>query len=469
MSTALEMFVEKISGEDMPMFSQTSKSILDIFSQNNSSLSDMSLCILRDSALTAKVLKIANGVLFGKGSKTTTVSRAVLRLGYKTIKSICISSILIESIKSKTMKNKVVSEMMKAFHAAVQARSVAIAKGESSVEEIFIATLLYRIGHLAFYCFGGILVDKLEEKIKANTDVPPEKIEKEVLGFSLQELSYGLTQSWGLGSLLESCLTRSELNNKNTSVLLGHNICNAIEAGWDSPKMEKCKNTLSRFLNISNDDVSKLIQSSLEESIRSAKDYGLGEYVSYIGESSLTAEQEESLEDPKKYDPVLQLEILSELYSLIKDPKFNLNLYLVSLIEGIARGIGMQRVLFAILSPDKKSFTGRYGIGWPKERIERFDISLQYSSPNIFGELLRSREAAWVNGNRNKWSRYLTQEVRARTETQHFFVAPIVIKGVVIGAICADCSIDYELLDEKKFVGFQYFVNTSNDVLTSLY
>jgi hypothetical protein len=165
---------------------------------------------------------------------------------------------------------------------------------------------------------------------------------------------------------------------------------------------------------------------------------------------------------------MVQLEILSELNSLIRGDQFNLNLYMITLIEGISRGIGLRRVLFSILSPDKKYLMGRFGIGWRQTEIEQFLISIKPSFPNVFSEMIHEIAPVWVNGNKAKMREYITDEVEIRMGTQHFFTGPIMVKGSVIGVICGDCGKNYEELSPKKFTCFEFMINTSNDVLSVL-
>ena len=66
---------------------------------------------------------------------------------------------------------------------------------------------------------------------------------------------------------------------------------------------------------------------------------------------------------------------MSELSALTREKQVNLNLFLSTLIEGIYRGVGMDRVIFAITSPDRKLLVGRYALGWEQSGIERFQLA----------------------------------------------------------------------------------------------
>lgn len=470
-SDHLETFIDKLNREDIPLFSRTVKDILDVSTKEASHLSDLSLVILKDPSLTAKVLKIANCALYSSDArKTKTVSWAVLQLGYKIITSICITSLLIEKFTSGPQKEKVITEMVKSFHAAIQARSLALTRGDPSVEEVFIATLLYRIGPIAFWSSGSIAVARLTEALEKRSAESPKRVEKDILGFSLQELSYGLVKEWGLGELLETSLSKLDLNRRTVNVLLGHALVDGIDSGWKSEKMEKAISQTSKYLNLPHDETTKLVKESTQAAIECAQNYGLGGFMKLIPGDLEAVQEVQAEEQPStvEFNALVQLEILSELNALVKDSEFNLSLYMTSLIEGIARGIGLQRVLLSILTTDKKHLVGRFGIGWEQSEIDNFRISLKSSYPNVFSQMLDEKTPTWVHGKKTKIIQYLTEEVKTNMGTQYFFTAPIVVKESVIGVICADCGKNHELLTPKKFTCFEYLINTSNDVLSAL-
>jgi hypothetical protein len=253
-------------------------------------------------------------------------------------------------------------------------------------------------------------------------------------------------------------------------VILGHTLVDGIDSGWKSEKMEKAISQTSKYLNRPPDEITKLVKESTQAAIECAQNYGLGGFMKLIPGDLEAVQEVKAEEQPAtaEFNALVQLEILSELNALVKDPEFNLSLYMTSLIEGIARGIGLQRVLLSILTTDKKHLVGRFGIGWEQSAIDNFRISLKSSYPNVFSQMLDEQTPAWVHGKKTKIIQNLTEEVKTNMGTQYFFTAPIVVKGSVIGVICADCGKNHELLTPKKFTCFEYLINTSNDVLSAL-
>ena len=83
-------------------------------------------------------------------------------LGFEEVRSICLSIAVVESMLKGTQKQRVLDEMARSFHAAVQARAFAEQRKDKSPEEVFIATLLYRLGDMAFWAFSGEWAQELD-------------------------------------------------------------------------------------------------------------------------------------------------------------------------------------------------------------------------------------------------------------------------------------------------------------------
>lgn len=471
---SLDTVVSKLSKEGMPVFAGTSKLIMSLSSHDKTSVNDLTWAILKDTSLTSRLLRLANSMFFNRdGRRVSTVSRAILQLGFDTVRSVCIFSMIIEDMVKGARRDQVSREMITSFHAAVQARNLAIARGDSGSEEVFIAALLHRIGHIAFWIFGDELADALDEAIKMNPGVPQDTLEREVLGFSLKALSLGLTEEWDLGGLVRKSLAAGESDKRTRDVQIGHAIAMGMEEGRDSQRMKSAVAAVVQSLRLSREDAEKLIRSNTEEAFQAASDYGLEQYAWLIptisdGEKEAQAPTAETtiFQQP---DPLLQLEVLNELSALVKEKPLNFNMFLSALIEGIYRGVGMDRVIFAVMSPDKKSVSGRYALGWEQGRIGEFQFSAKSVVPNIITSVLSEKEACWANGNATCSGLHVNEEVRNTMSGKFFFIAPIMIKGNVLGIISCDRSLSRRELDEKSFCCFKYFAYSANALLSSAY
>ncbi len=467
-------FADRLAQEDMPIFSATAKLITSISGQEDSSMTDLTIGILKDPSLTAKVLRLANSIHYSTGGRVGTISRAVMQLGFDTVKGICLSAAIIEELLKGPRKDRITREMSKAFHAASQAKSIAAAKKDPAAEEVFVAALLYRVGHIAFWAYGSKQADELERAIEARPRVPQEQLEKEVLGFTLDQLSFKLANEWQLGDFLNrAMLPEHKKNPRVQTVLLGHMLAGEASSGrWGHEKHNKLVAAISKYLGTSVEDAGEMVKANAVEAVELAEEYGFKSFI------RLTPYEEEDEEEENRRppadeeeslfrapNPLLQLEVLGELSLLLNDSPLNLNAFLSTLIEGMARGLGMDRIILGIVSPDRTVIQGRFGLGWENAALNQFSFSPSPLSQNIFSKVLREKTCIWVKADNMKT--HLTTDVRMKIGCDEFFVGALNLKSRPFGTICTDRSLSGRELDDEDFSSFRFFVKAANAVLSS--
>lgn len=474
----LAAWVAKLGDSGMPVFAHTARDIAHVSDSRESSAAELSRVVLQDAAMTAKLLRIANSPVFNPAAKpVSTVSRAVVLLGFQEVRSICLSIAVVESMLKGKQKQRVIEEMARSFHAAVQARAFARKRKDKLPEEVFIATLLYRLGDMAFWAFAGESAQQLDEAMQQAPGVSPAKIQREVLGFEFRDLTLNLSREWKLGGLLEQSLEgRIDKNPRAGNVVLGHELAVASQDGWQSPEVRQLMERIAENLYMPAEDARKLVMQNAEEAAETAAFYGAGKAGRLIpvrgGKDPRDEEDQEELQKEIAFlepDPMLQLKILRELATLMESkPDFNLVLEMV--LEGIYRGIGLDRTLFALRTPDHRFLAGRYALGADNETLcRRFQIETVDRKPNLFNDVIQTRQAIWAGKTTDfETTRLLTPEILKISEGAPFFVAPIEIRGKVIGVFYADRSSSGRELDEDSFSSFKHFAQQGNLALTFL-
>ncbi|MHC1729943.1 MAG: HDOD domain-containing protein [Syntrophobacteraceae bacterium] len=95
----IDLWVERITREEMPLFTRTVQCVAGTASKDESSFSDLARSILQDPMLTAQILRMSNSIYYNPCAKRiNTVSRAVMRLGFDTVKGMCLSIALMETV-----------------------------------------------------------------------------------------------------------------------------------------------------------------------------------------------------------------------------------------------------------------------------------------------------------------------------------------------------------------------------------
>jgi len=143
-------------GEDFPATTAVAKFITEIASTEEASITELANIVLQDYGLTSKLLKLLNSVYLRRFGEVTTVSRAIILLGFNQLRDIVLTISLFEKLQKKNMK-PVVDLVAKAIYAGIVSKKVAEALGEPNTEEIFLCSVFHRFGEfIAAYYGPGI-------------------------------------------------------------------------------------------------------------------------------------------------------------------------------------------------------------------------------------------------------------------------------------------------------------------------
>ena len=127
--------------------------INSLTSSENTSSQALADTILHDYGLTQKLLRMVNTLAYTQYGEVTTITRAVLMMGFERIRTMTTSLIMFEHFRKQANNATLVDVLNKAFYSAVLGRNIAVATGAADAEEAFISTMYHRLGMvlLAFY------------------------------------------------------------------------------------------------------------------------------------------------------------------------------------------------------------------------------------------------------------------------------------------------------------------------------
>lgn len=462
--SSLDEWVRRISEEEMPIFGHTVQQVVSVAENENASTAELARVILQDASMTARVLKLANSVYYNPHiQQISTISRAVVVLGFTTVRSMCLSIALVDSFVQGAPRDRLTRELARAIHAAVQARTIAMAREDESPEEVFIAALLYRLGDLAFWCFGGPAGDRLDTLLR-QPGITPEQAEMEVLGFHLRQLTASLVKEWRINDLLIATLKNPDSQDARIrNITLCHQLARAAEKGWESPKVLQLTLDLAKMTGQSDKAVSTNLHQNARDAARIAGYYGAAAAAAVIplprGEQ-VVSEEELNVPEYPEPDGMLQLRILRELALLLDDPKSDFNLVLELVLEGIYRGAGMDRTLFALYTPERRGLRAKFALGGEREALMgAFHFDRRPQEENLFLHLLEKPVALWFDpAKRAEQRRWQTPQLAEAVGRAPFFVAPIMVNGSAIGLFYCDRALSERPLDEESFESFKHFV-----------
>jgi hypothetical protein len=474
----LSLWVDRVKNEEMPSFGQSIQDIVKVTEKDLSSAADLAHVILQDVSMTSKVIKVANSIYFNpQNVHVSTVSRAVISIGFNTVRDISLAVALVETLVKGKNKKQLITELARSIHAATQAKSLAELSGDASPEEVFIETLLYRIGDLVFWSFSGPIGEQLIELMNA-PGYTPESAQEELLGFKLEQLGDKLRSEWQLNDPERK---KSDPQMRRKVIELSYKISDLAEKkGWRSPKMKELIAEVGRSMSLSTDQVIEMLHVNAKTAAGLARNLGAGKSAKIIpvpsddmdwdDDDELEEEFEEEFATLSKFpepDGALQLKILRELSQQIDEkPDFNVIMELV--LEGIYRGVGTDRALFALLTPDRKGIRAKTTLGYGNLDLnDRFQFYNDGKIKNIFF-LIVEREACYLvdAAKKPELLPYLPSDVTSVIGKAPFLAAPIVINGRSIGLFYADRAISERELDNDAYENFSYIVKQANVGLT---
>lgn len=478
----LNDWVELISNQEMPIFDNTVHQVFEIARDELSPASALARVVLQDTSLTTRVLKLANSVYYNPmgsspGGTINTVSRAVIVLGFNVVSNMCLTATLVDAVvKGAATRERVAREMAHALHAATQARTLAVKCDDPAPEEIFIATLLNRVGELAFWCFGEDAAEELEQ-LYHQAGMKPERAQRQQLGFTLQQLNEQLTRLWHLTDLTQQSILAPDHKDPRVQIVtLSHQIAEcALKDGWQSEPMADLVQRTSRMLGLEANETRKLLHKNVRDAHEMAANAGAHLALPYIpqpdgahAQRSTGHHSQSAAKSPfPEPDSSLQLRVLRELSMSIEAGKADLNLVMELVLEGIYRGVGMDRVMLALVSPDRRMLKARLGVGVgvDQDLIGRFAFTHAPNQPNLFFDTIEQRRALWFEQHTAGLPAPSRQAIQV-LGAGPFMIAPLTIGERSIGLIYADRTPSKRELTQELFEDFKHLAHQASMGLT---
>lgn len=196
--TALEELLETLGrGNDFPALSHTISQINQIVGDDNSRAEALTEIILRDVSLTNKLLRLVNAahyVVFG-GQPISTISRAVVILGYDAVRDAAASLLLFEHLDNHAQAGELRGEAAESFFCGVLGRLLARSAGVRDSEEAFISALFRNLGRLLARFHFYPQTQRIAERM-ADEGISEEAAARLELGVDYDQLGVAIAKLW---------------------------------------------------------------------------------------------------------------------------------------------------------------------------------------------------------------------------------------------------------------------------------
>jgi putative nucleotidyltransferase with HDIG domain len=170
--------------------------IMDVISRKNSSATDLTNIIESDPALTTRILTVANSAYYGFVKKISTISHAVVVLGFKEIQNISLGMSVLQMFNRKGSE---FSEQLwkHSFSVGVGTKMIAQYLNLKIDGKYFVGGLLHDVGKIFISQYMtdtfSNLLDAIDEE---DNNYSYHAVEKRVFGITHSEVGEILLNSW---------------------------------------------------------------------------------------------------------------------------------------------------------------------------------------------------------------------------------------------------------------------------------
>jgi serine/threonine protein kinase len=494
-SGALDFLLRRMRHKsDFPALSDSVARIQRIANSENESLASLSSEILKDVALTNKLLRMVNTAQFSSaGGSISTVSRAVAVVGFAGIRNMAMSLVLLEHMHDKAHATQLKEEFLRALMAGMLAGDLGMQTGAG--EESFLGAMFLNLGRMLteFYFVEearqvrGIVAAAAAQGGTAAV-VSEEAASIDVLGLSYEALGLGIAKAWGLPARLQTCMTRpkgeiptreardageqlrwlAQASNQITDALLNappdlaavrvSNVANryaralGVSAERIQAASESAQIRLAQMAQAMNLQVAP--QSPVRRLFSVPKPPGEDVPPPAMSDATLVVEAPDGLSahalqatvTVAQERPRTALENAAEILAAgIQDitnsmvENFQLNDVLRMILETMYRALGFRRIVFCLRDAKTNTLTGRFGLGEGAEAVARnFKVPLSLTGDLFAAVCLKGADTLITDATVAQIATRLPAWYREHVDAPAFLLLPMQIKGAPFALIYAD-------------------------------
>lgn len=204
---ALSLPPSILSADSLPSLPAVAMEVLRLTGEEGTTLDDLATAISKDPALAAKLLKLSNSSLFSMSHEVSTLQKATMVLGMKSVMLMALSFSLSDAVPKGGSSGlfDYGDYWYRSLVGAVAGRTLAQLVGhEELADEAFLCGLLANFG-------GLVMVECLPDDYAAvlaaaDGNWPTSELEEQLMGFNQSDVTMALLDSWNIPPLLSKAV-----------------------------------------------------------------------------------------------------------------------------------------------------------------------------------------------------------------------------------------------------------------------
>ena len=468
---------------DFPALSESVSAINKIANSETESINKLSNSILKDFSLTNKLLRLVNSAYFrpAGGGSISTVSRAVVVLGFESVRNIAITVLLFEHMQNKGNANQLKEEFLRANLAGILAKGICATAQMRDLEQTFICSLFHSLGRLLSQYYFPEESDEIR-RIIAQKNHTEEQAALQVLAISFEELGIAIAKQWGFPPLIVNTMhklppghvKKGATQEERLRVVAGlsNELCSVISQATPGAREKEMRKLMARFSDavaLDQKEINQTVQRAVEEVAEFARvihlNLGLTTFgkqmrqfaraVDGAGEAAESATLGEAQLAESGAFPVAsgssdeagetELDAQAVLTAGIQDISntlvdgFKLNDILRIILETMYRAMGFKRVVLCIRDAKAGAMQGKFGFGPDANELAKaFRFPLSFS-PDVFHASTSKGVDILINDiDDPKIAARIPDWYRKAVPARTFVLFPLNLKGNPIALIYAD-------------------------------
>jgi serine/threonine protein kinase/GAF domain-containing protein len=482
---------------DFPALSDAISSINRLAYSEKESVSALSNSILKDFALTNKILRVVNSAYYrtAGGGSISTVSRAVVTLGFDAIRNIAISLSLFEHLPDRKNASALKEELIRANLVGMLARGCCGKVGVRDGEEAFICALFHNLGRLLTQYYFAEEAEEIRRQ-QAQLDLSEDAAALRVLDITYEYLGIEMARIWGFPKPILRSMERlpsgpvraphSREDRLQVVAAFANDMVTAVERsapGAHDAELARLKQRFGSAMPLTEQQLGEVLDDCSEELRKLAgvlrvnlKQTRIGRRVLEqrapapidTGNLALTGQVLETMTEAidrgvmtvphgaepdidaietggTASQPLASVDSQAVLAAGIQDisnslvDNFSLNDVLRIILETMYRAMGFKHVLLCLRDPRTHCMAARFGFGPDtEETIRRFRFPLGQES-DIFNVILnKGVDVLIADAADPKIAQRIPDWYRESLAAQTFIIFPLMIKDRAVAMIYAD-------------------------------
>ena len=459
---------------DFPAMSEAIVRVQALASSETESLNSLTNEILKDVALTQKLLRLVNSAVYKHVSGgISTVSRAVSLIGLAGIRNIAMSLVLLEHMQDKAHAQQLRTEFLRSLLAASLASDLCTVVRDS--EEAFIGALFQNLGRMLAGFYLPQEAQRVREAVLAGENEQAAALK--VLRLDYEALGLGVARAWGLPGPIQRLMSRpvgrppTRATSDNAErlrwlVQAANDAADAVLAHDEKAlplKLERLSQQYAASLGLEAEHVVHSVHQARDRLAQTAEALGivvkprtpaarlaqrLAQHDPLPAEDNATEAlgglgPASALRQPATDEAIaaglLSTGIQDVTQALVDGGSLNDVLRMV--LETLLRALGCQRVLLCLRDASGQALQGRMGLGADAaEFARRFKMPLQGGTDLFSLVCSKGADTLISDASAPNVAQRLPTWYRDKIAAPCFLLLPLQFKGAPLGLIYADTA-----------------------------